>query len=110
MPEIYQHDDTDASNAFNCLNRQAALLNIEQLCQPFATILRNTNGRPSNLFVGGECLLSREGTTQGDPLAMGMYAVGIIPFMKELQRNGGKQLRYADDASNAGSLKQIRLW
>ena len=48
MREIYQDDDTkavlvvDASNAFNCLNRQAALHNIEQLCPPFATILRNT--------------------------------------------------------------------
>ena len=39
---------------------------------------------------------------------MGMYAVGIIPLIKELQGNGGKQLWYADDASDAGSLKQIR--
>ena len=116
MRESYQDDDTeavlmvDASNAFNCLNRQAALHNIEQLCPPFATILRNTYGSSSNLFVGGECLLSREGTTQGDPLAMGMYAVGIIPLIRELQGNGGKQLWYADDASDAGSLKQIRSW
>ena len=69
-----------------------------------------TYGSPSNLFFGGECLLSREGTTQGDPLAMGMYAVGIIPVIKELHGNGGIQLWCADDASDAGSLKQIRSW
>ena len=32
----------DATNAFNCLNRQVALHNIRTLCPPLATILINT--------------------------------------------------------------------
>ena len=61
------------------------------------------------LLEANVCFLVKE-PTQGDTLAMGMYAVGIMPLIKELQGNGGKQLWYADDASDAGSLKQIRSW
>ena len=69
----------DASNAFNCLNHQAALLNIQRLCPPFATALINTYRVPSDLFVDGDTLLSQEGTTQGDLLAMPMFALATIP-------------------------------
>ena len=36
----------DASNAFNSLNRQTALLNIQRLCPSLATILINTYRAP----------------------------------------------------------------
>ena len=36
----------DASNAFNSLNRQTALLNIQRLCPSLATILINTYTAP----------------------------------------------------------------
>ena len=68
---------TPTSNAFNCLNRQAAVRYIRHLCPPLATILINTYRQPSNLFMDGHTLLSQEGTTQGAPLAMPMYAIGI---------------------------------
>ena len=58
----------DASNAFNSLNRQTALHNIQRLCPSLATALINTYRAPSELYVHGDVLLSREGTTQGDPL------------------------------------------
>ena len=32
----------DAANAFNNINRQVALLNIQQLCPSIATVLTNT--------------------------------------------------------------------
>ena len=57
----------DASNAFNCLNWRAALLNIQTLCPCLATALINTYRCDAQLFVGGQVLLSCEGTTQGDP-------------------------------------------
>ena len=57
----------DASNAFNSINRQSALLNIRHLCPSLATILINCYRNPVSLFVGGSTLYSEEGTTQGDP-------------------------------------------
>ena len=78
----------DATNAFNFLNRQVALQNIRRLCRPLATILINTYRAPTELFVDGDILLFQEGTTQGDPLAMPMYAlaaVATIPLTKRLK-------------------------
>ena len=68
----------DASNAFNSLNRKAALYNIHSLCPPLATILTNTYREDTQLFIDGETLYSCEGTTQGDPLAMAMYFLYIF--------------------------------
>ena len=70
----------DASNAFNRLNRQAALCNSEVVCPTLAPLLINTYRNNSWLFVGGQCMTSKEGTTQGDPLAMAMYAIGTQPL------------------------------
>ena len=53
MKEIYQQDSTegiilvDASNAFNSMNRQTALHNIQYICPPLATVLINTYQNPS---------------------------------------------------------------
>ena len=58
----------DTSNAFNSLNRETALHNIQRLCPSLATALINIYSAPSELYVDGDVLLSQEGTTQGDPL------------------------------------------
>jgi len=48
MRAVFDSSDTeavlqvDASNAFNCLNRQATLRNISVLCPSFARILINS--------------------------------------------------------------------
>ena len=57
----------DASNAFNGLNRKVMLHNIQWLCPSFATCVLNYYRSDATLFVGGENLLSAEGTSQGDP-------------------------------------------
>ena len=54
----------DATNALNCLNREAALHNIRHLCPSFSTISINTYRSPTELFVDGSTILSQEGTTQ----------------------------------------------
>ena len=59
--------------------------------------------------MDGEVMFSREGTTQGDPLAMPMYAVATIPLIKRLP-NSVSQVWYADDAAALGSITELRKW
>ena len=55
--------------------------------------------------------MSSEGTTQGDPLAMSLYAVSLQPLITLLGiRSSAKQCWYADDATGAGVLTDIRKW
>ena len=95
MMEIFQEEDTDAlllvdaSNAFNSLNRKVFLHNIKYLCPPLAIYTRNCYSMPSRLFVtGGSEISSEEGTTQGDPLAMPIYAIGIMPLLSLIKHEG----------------------
>ena len=99
----------DASNAFNSLNRVVALHNVRQICPPFATILINIYRSPACLFISGEVLMSEEGTTQGDPLAMPLYALATIPLIQQLP-SGVEQIWYADDACACGKLVALREW
>ena len=118
MHSIFEADETDAvllidaSNAFNALNRAAALHNIRVLCPPIATYAINTYREPARLFIiGGKEIKSAEGTTQGDPLAMGIYAISLQPLITRLGiSNDLKQCWFADDASGAGSLEDIKRW
>jgi len=57
----------------------------------------------STLFIDGTSLLSREGITQVDPLAMPMYAISLIPIIQHL-KGIAKQVWYADDAAARGRL------
>ena len=115
VQKSFRQDETeaallvDASNAFNFLNRDAALHNIRFLCPSISTILINTYRVPTELFMDGEVMFSREGTTQGDPLAMPMYAVATIPLIKRLP-NSVSQVWYADDAAALGSITELRKW
>ena len=73
----------DASNAFNALNRTAALDNVPRVCPAVARIFLNIYTKPIRLFVsGGGEITSREGTCQGDPLAKALYAVAITPIRR----------------------------
>ena len=56
--------------------------------------------------------MSQEGTTQGDPLAMAMFALATIPLIQTLSttREGSKQAWFADDAAFGGCLESLRDW
>ena len=71
----------DTSNAFNSLNCGTALHNIRFEYPASSTILINTYREASELLIDGEVIFSIEGTTQGDPLAMAMYAIGSLPMI-----------------------------
>ena len=89
MREIFEADETDAAlliDASNAsLNRAAALHNVRVICPAIAIYVINTYRAPARLFViGGKELKSSEGTTQGDPLAMSLYAVSLQPLITRL--------------------------
>ena len=80
-----------------------------------ATYVRNCYRNPSRLFVaGGKEIKSAEGTTQGDPLAMPAYGIGILPLLSiikpEIGRDQMKHVTYADDIGGGSNLKRLRIW
>ena len=100
----------DASNAFNSLNRQVALHNIKLLCPTISTVLNNTYHDPAQLFVDHQVIFSEEGTTQGDPLAMALYALATVPLAQRCKVNLAGEAWFADDAAGSGQLVQLRAW
>ena len=60
MREIFSCDDTeavllvDARNAFNSLNREVALRNIQVVCPALSTFAVNTYRAAADLLIGGE--------------------------------------------------------
>ena len=88
MSQIFNEEDSeavlliDASNAFNAVNRKLFLHNVSVICPEIAVFVRNCYSLPSRLFIIGRSeLKSCEGTTQGDPAAMAIYAIAIIPLL-----------------------------
>ena len=91
MQEVFANEQTDAvilidaKNAFNSLNRNVALHNIQITHPPFRTIMINTYRHLSRLMViEGKDILSEEGTTQGDDLTMSFYALRLAPLLRRL--------------------------
>ena len=99
----------DTSNAFNSLNHTVVLHNTRCVCPALATILINTYRSPSALYVMGDTLVSEEGTTQGDPMAMPMYALATLTLINHLPKIL-TQVWYADDACACGSVTALRKW
>ena len=108
IKEVFDDDETeavilvDASNAFNALNRNVALHNIQIICLPFSTVLINTYREPARLFItGGKELL-----------AMSFYGLSTRPLQTILRIKSPavKQVWLADDATGAGKLKQLKEW
>ena len=68
---------------------------------------------PVRMFVpGGGEIPSCEGTIQGDPMGMAMYALAITPLIKELHNQcvEASQVWFADDASAAAKCQYLGQW
>ena len=98
----------DAENAFNSLNREIALKNVENPSPALHHSLANSYKHPSNQFVNNTVLTVTEGTTQGDRLALAIYGIGVIPLIELMQKPIVTQKWYADDGNAAGGLKSLR--
>ena len=97
----------DATNAFNCLDRQTALINIKNLHLALSKVI-NTYRQHIPLFMEGKSILSKEGATQEDSLAMAIYDVAITPLIYRLAEVKLKQVWFANDASTAGKLVGLK--
>ena len=78
---------------FNCYRRWSSL------------VLRNGNGKASFLH-------SREGVTQGDPLVMIAYSIGILPLIKNIKWEipDVTQTWYADYAGALGTFARLETY
>ncbi|KAF6200183.1 hypothetical protein GE061_006484 [Apolygus lucorum] len=102
----------DAKNAFNAMNRMVALWQARIRWPRCARFLYNTyKGHAELVFRGSENkLYSREGVTQGDPLAMLLYGISTLPLIEKLQDPRMTQCWYADDSSAQGHFGDLRSW
>ena len=99
--ESFLKDDTeavDADKAFNSINRMSISLSFN--CYYRA---------PTKLFIDRDALLSQEGTTQGDPLGIPMYALATIPLIRKFTASV-KQIWYADGAAATGKITDLHKW
>ena len=119
MSEIFAEDKTDgillidARNAFNQMNRSVAMHNIQITCNEISQYLINTYRSPSRLFIcGGGEILSQEGTTQGDPLAMPWYSINTSTIIQSLRLSSPdvKQVWLADDSAGGGTIASLYSW
>ena len=55
-------------------------------------------------------ILSQKVMAQEDPLAMPMYALGVVALIHQLATIKVSQFWYADDASAGGSLHGLHSW
>eukprot|EP00923_Selenidium_pygospionis_P002843 GHVN01004364.1.p1 GENE.GHVN01004364.1~~GHVN01004364.1.p1 ORF type:complete len:695 (+),score=78.46 GHVN01004364.1:2-2086(+) len=101
----------DADNGFNRLNRARELHTARKMWPSAYRCLHNVYQGEAKLHVGDGVLLSREGATQGDPLAMALYAVATLPLIRSLKDvEGAQQVWYADDAAAGGIFASLRSW
>ena len=121
MRNIFEDDEcdavllVDAANAFNSINRSSMLENISRLCPIVYTYAYNCYSPHARLFiVGGKELKSKEGTTQGDPVSMGLYGIGLIPLLSKIKSDDlsehVKNVAYADDLTGGGRLRRLKKW
>ena len=101
----------DATNAFNTINRNVLLHNSKILCPEIA----NFYIMPARLFiVGGKEIKSVYGITQGDAVAMGMYALGLMPLLMTIdtyiENDTIKQIAFADDLTGIRKIQELLKW
>ena len=77
----------DANNAFNSISRPAAIWNTRMLWPRCSRYVFNTYRGFAALHLqdSADCLWSREGVTQGDSMAMFVYACGSLPLIHALR-------------------------
>ena len=101
----------DASDVLNLINRTLLLHNVKILYPEIATYINNYYMKPSRLFItGGKETSPNKGTTQEDLIAMGMYALGLMPLLISIISNNTGNLihvAFADDLTGVGKIHEL---
>ena len=105
MAQIFDDDGTDGILLVDTSNIQIS-------CPEMSMYIINTYRSPLTLLTcGGEEILSQEGTTQGDPLAMPWYAINTFILIQSLRARIAevKQVWLADDSGRRPNWTVIQL-
>ena len=104
----------DAANGFNNLSRYGMLWTVRHRCAKLSRFAFNCYRHEIRLVCrqsGMEALilLSKEGVTQGDPLAMALYGLSLLPLAEILRKEYPEVLQpwYADDAAMQGRALSV---
>ena len=105
----------DAYNGFNELNRIALMWTLFHQWPAGARFVFNCYKHWAQLFLrringrGAYTLYSKEGVTQGDPLSMLIYGLGVSPLSKRIREETKltTQPWYADDAAMVGQASNV---
>ena len=102
----------DAQNAFNSLNRAAALLNVHNIYPPLSRILINCYRLDVPLFIDGDVLFLTDRYNSGGPPRHGLlwHAIATLPLIAKLDPLPAHQTWYADDAAATGKLPDLHSW
>ena len=103
----------DTSNGFNSIKRNVFLHNVTIICPAITIYVKNCYSLHSRLFIiGRNEIRSCEETTQGDPVAMAVYAITIIRMILIIADltnkidDSTKTAAYADNVTATGKIIQ----
>ena len=107
----------EEESAFNEINLVGMLWTVRHLWPSGARFVFNCYGHWSSLVFrngNGTAIIihSREGMTQGYPIEMIAYGIGIIPLIKNLKQEipDVTQPCYADDAGTLGTFTRLETY
>ena len=81
-----------------------------------AQYVENTYKDPTHLYIAtrsrreNENIHAKEGTTEGNPIAMAMHALGLAALLNEVEYETTeiKHVAYADDLTGAGKIEKLK--
>ncbi|XP_063537560.1 uncharacterized protein LOC134746918 [Cydia strobilella] len=95
----------DVKNAFNSLNRDALLAEVNNHAPELYNYLLNCYANPSKLLYKNHEISSEVGCQQGDPLGPAIFSLAINPVVQNL--NSKFNVWYLDDGTLGGDVNTV---